>query len=285
MSTLSCAAKFTPAFMALNRLKKAGDLCRLVREAGLSFACNAPDLMDKVDRKALCELMCCCQAAAGPAKPGVRRSFQGCVSATLIAADAASGFKGHYKPEVSYGANGLPMMDSANPTRPKYFGLELMSLMAGAGIKPAWRNYPAGSSRPDVVTVKDPSLPPTGDNIRKAYEMKFDYGDGKSDVYSESQKKRYNGLFQDKIDDKPLTPTSCKCNKDGDSDEENGKKLLETANAMQTAKDQGMSLVAQVNSEAPALAAAIVGGPGVAGAAGTAVNALRAVGAFLGFAY
>lgn len=135
------------------------------------------------------------------------------------------------------------------------------------------------------MTVKNPNLPPTGDNVQKAYEMKFDYGDEKSDVYSKDQKDRYNELFNEKIDEQPLTPKSCKCKDDGDSDEAGGKKLLETANAMQTAKDQSISLVSQVNSEAPALAAAIVPTPGVAGAAGTAMNALRAVGTFFGLAY
>ena len=104
-------------------------------------------------------------------------------------------------------------------------------------------------------------------------------------MYETDQKDRYDGIFGKKIDDEPLTPKTCKCKDDGDSDEEGGKKLLETANAMQTAKDQSISLVSQVNSEAPALAAAIVLTPGVAGAAGTAMNALRAVGTFFGLAY
>jgi hypothetical protein len=54
---------------------------------------------------------------------------------------------------------------------------------------------------------------------------------------------------------------------------------------MQTAKDKGISLIGQVNSEAPALATAIVGGPDAAGALGASSNALRAAGAFFGLAY
>jgi hypothetical protein len=60
--------------------------------------------------------------------------------------------------------------------------------------------------RPDVVIVKDPSLPPTQDNIKQIVEMKFP-----PDEMSRQQRDAYRDIAGDPEKLKTLKPSDCNC--------------------------------------------------------------------------
>src|SRR5256885_15410047 len=49
-----------PAFIALNRLKRSRQLCKAVVLMGFDKVCGTRDFDNELDRRALCELFCCC---------------------------------------------------------------------------------------------------------------------------------------------------------------------------------------------------------------------------------
>lgn len=61
--------------------------------------------------------------------------------------------------------------------------------------------------RPDVVIVKDPTKPPTRDNIKQVVEMKFP-----PDPASNEQKDAYAEITQDDQKVVVLKATECDCN-------------------------------------------------------------------------
>ncbi|MCB2263802.1 MAG: VRR-NUC domain-containing protein [Candidatus Thiosymbion ectosymbiont of Robbea hypermnestra] len=197
-----CAATLAPAVAAVSALL-----------AGRGFPSEQPfrkvvetcrDLIDElaelprkeVDNKLLCEVMCCC--AENPSVSGGGREMrQQCVHETLTAADAALGWQSRYKSEISYD---MTATDDAGRKQPR----PLMH-RDGQGrdtTRPStwWQGraceeiegYRGGRGqvrRPDVVIVKDPSLPPTRDNIVRVVEMKF-----KGDRLSRGQRSAYRQI-------------------------------------------------------------------------------------------
>jgi type VI secretion system secreted protein VgrG len=119
------------------------------------------------DEATLCGVICLCNA--DPA-PHTRPSD--CLTSRLRALDAASGGTSRLKAEVPYDMTQdppAPIMSKNEPWRPT-------------------RGKPKGSRVPDVVVVKDPSKPPTRDNIEKVIEVKFpgdDFGEGQEEAYKD----------------------------------------------------------------------------------------------------
>ncbi|XJC75201.1 hypothetical protein ACHFCA_33970 [Delftia tsuruhatensis] len=140
---MSCE-QLVPAFIALNRLKRSRDLCKAVVLVGFNKVCGTRDFDNELDRRALCELFCCCMTGG---------LGQRCVAGVVMQADGFEGYRGYYKQEVPY-RDGAPVMSRNEPVRPT-------------------RSRPAGSRIPDVVVVKNPRLPPVLDNVQRVYEMKF----------------------------------------------------------------------------------------------------------------
>lgn len=235
-------------FVALNRIKSSNALCKaLPALEGFNHACNSPDFMDEVDKRALCQLFCCCNE-----KPDIARK-QNCVAQTLWAADAFVGYKGYYKAEVPFKSQ-QPVMSRNEPAR-------------------ATRGRPSGSRIPDVVVVNSPLLPPALSNVRKVYEMKFP-GDSYSGALGPdglSQEDAYKRIFDSKLEKNPLDEQRCNC--------ERAKKerVLERASAYQTLKEQELSLVDNVNRDAATLASLMPAGR-AARAVGAAAEAMSAVG-------
>src|SRR5256885_15165171 len=56
---MSCE-QLVPAFIALNRLKRSRQLCKAVVLMGFDKVCGTRDFDNELDRRALCELFCCC---------------------------------------------------------------------------------------------------------------------------------------------------------------------------------------------------------------------------------
>ena len=136
---------------------------------------NEPEL-DHLDKKVLCTAICKCKSTPGVGKDG-RSLKQVCVSAQLRALDASLQHRSPYKPEINYDMTKNPpepIMDSTIETK----GHDWLP----GWLKKWWPEDPAHPpfepgrgmvKRPDVIIVKDPTKPPTQDNIKKVVEIKF----------------------------------------------------------------------------------------------------------------
>lgn len=183
-----CAQVLGPGLAAYQRLSDAGELCSLAGfDDALATACRAASgearnrALARADQKILCAVLCCC--AANPvAQAGGRRGYDQCATETLGAAQRALGNNARYKPQVSYNMRANPpepLMDKnlfgQLTTRPLDFPSEY-GRMTGR----IQRDFPGVTAeggtdtrRPDVVIVRDPSRPPTADNISRVVDFKF----------------------------------------------------------------------------------------------------------------
>lgn len=122
------------------------------------------------------------------------------------------------------------------------------------------------------MVVKDGAKPPTLDNVQKAYEMKFPGDSYGTDTGSDglTQQEAYKDLFGNKIDEKPMTTQSCKCD-DEDEAKENAS-VLQKADAWAVQRDQAMAMKPLLNDQMwPAAASALGGGVGSAIRGGAAL--------------
>ncbi len=157
--------------------------------------------MFPAERAVICAAVCQCDASPGLSSSGAQLK-QLCVSSTLHAADAATGYRSTIKSEVSYDMTQSPpqpIMVNGMPTRPhppgSFPGQKIPDFTSGAGMM----------RRPDVVIVDDPNLPPAGDNIRSVVEVKFPpdtLSAGQEDAYS-----KINGGTPPEV----LSPQQCGC--------------------------------------------------------------------------
>lgn len=237
--------QLVPGFIALNTVKRTNAICKAVPTLqNFDHACNSSDFLDEVDRRALCELFCCC----------MENGRQKCVSDVLQTADGFSGYKGYYKAETPY-IGGEPRMSRNEPARPT-------------------RSRPGGSRIPDVVVVNNPDLPPVLNNVRKVYEMKFP-GDGYSSEIGpdgKTQLQAYQDLFGGKIDKSPMDEKSCDC------EQRKKERVLEKALAHEMERERQTSLVPRTNSDTAKAVAAAAG----ATALGRVMEAIGGVAAALG---
>ena len=243
---MSCE-QLVPAFIALNRLKRSRDLCKAVVLVGFNKVCGTRDFDNELDRRALCELFCCCMTGG---------LGQRCVAGVVMPADGFEGYRGYYKQEVPY-LNKAPVMSRNEPVRPT-------------------RSRPAGSRIPDVVVVKNPRLPPVLDNVQRVYEMKFP-GDGYSNVEGPdgmSQIDAYEYIFKNKFLKEALDAESCACDSNGEKENEG---VLNQAARWQANREKAISLSERVNEDT----AAAVGAAAGASALGRALRGVGAVGSAL----
>jgi len=133
-----------------------------------------PAFPDPVDKKVICKAICVCNRApdAGVSGQNLR---QQCVSRNLRDVDSAMSWQSPYKSEVNFDMTQTPpapIMRSASPTEAHPYLPGWIAKHWPGGLDA----YPSGSNavrRPDVVIVKDGSLPPTQDNIKGVVEIKF----------------------------------------------------------------------------------------------------------------
>lgn len=241
-----------PAFIALNTLKMSDSLCKVIGSlAGFHAVCGSKDFSDELDRRALCELFCCCQEGGR----------QRCVADVLKQADAFRGYKGYYKQEVPY-KDRAPVMSRNEPER-------------------ATRSRPAGSRIPDVVVVKDAFKPPTLDNIQKVYEMKFPGDTYSSEIGPDdmTQSEAYRKLFEGKIDKEAMDAESCGC-KEGDKDS-----VLQKASAWMAERERAISLVDRTNADTAKAVGALAGATVLGRAAEVAGAVLGTIVRAMGLAF
>lgn len=170
---------------------------------------NEPEL-DHLDKKVLCTAICKCKNTPGVGKDG-RSLKQVCVSAQLRALDASLQHRSPYKPEINYDMTKNPpepIMDSTIETK----GHDWLP----GWLRKWWPEDPEHPpfepgrgmvKRPDVIIVKDPTKPPTQDNIKKVVEIKFP-----PDKVSEEQKDAYEVIAGD-AEVVTMTPDKCDCDK------------------------------------------------------------------------
>ncbi len=131
------------------------------------------------DKGYLCSVFCSCNQSPLTGTQG-QNLKQACATQALRQADRSCGWHAHYKAEVPYDMKGkytqgkgplgvpYPIMSAKNPTKPSEYWQRHVQKSGG------WENYEKYDVRiPDVVAVHDAYLPPTRENIRKIYEMKF----------------------------------------------------------------------------------------------------------------
>lgn len=163
--------------------------------------------LDANDRQALCSAICKCESMPTIGAGGQKLKQQ-CVSGRLKTADALSASQSPYKAEVNYDMSReppAPIMDSGIVTKAHdYLPGWIQKYWPGGldGYKPGVGNI----RRPDVVVVKDPSLPPTQDNLKSVVEVKFP-----GDTLSDAQKAAYEQIAGDPAKVAVLGPDKCQC--------------------------------------------------------------------------
>lgn len=128
------------------------------------------------DKNVLCSAICYCSSTPNISRDG-KNLKQSCVAQRLGELDEILHGRSPYKAEISYDMTKnppQPILDSETGSNPHGW--------IPGWIKKYWDEDPEHPPfkpgkgmirRPDVVIVKDPSKPPTQDNINQVVEMKF----------------------------------------------------------------------------------------------------------------
>ncbi|WP_445115003.1 VRR-NUC domain-containing protein [Acinetobacter sp. WZC-1] len=172
--------------------------------------------LDPQDKKVICKAICYCNINPNKGKKGNRDQHQSCVSERLGALDQFLNHQSPYKAEVNYDMHRNPPA----PIMEKGIITKVHPYLPG-WIKKYWEeekgySFERGQGmvrRPDVVIVKDPTKPPTQDNIKHVVEIKF------KDKINHGQETDYPIIAGDKNKVKKLDPDECDCG----NDDENGK--------------------------------------------------------------
>ncbi len=156
----------------------------------------------ETDKDILCEVVCFCNWRGGATA---------CVR-NVLATPVWRGGVRCWDPRP--GVPGYPAVYVEVPYRPGNPPTPVMTTVpsqtrkdaAGHPLPLPWGDRPAipGTRRPDIVVVKDPTKPPTRDNIKDVYDVKFppdDWGEGQFAAY-----RRIAG--KDPIE---LSPSKCHC--------------------------------------------------------------------------
>ena len=169
-----------------------------------------PVQLAPVDKKVLCSALCQSDKTPNIGKEG-KQLKQGCVAGRLQALDQLLEHRSPYKQEINYDMTQsppAPIMDRVLATKGhsylpgwirKYWGTE-------PAHSPGYKAGQGRIRRPDVVIVKDPSRPPTQDNIKQIIEMKFP-----PDALSEQQETDYQTIAGNPDKLLVLKPSDCNC--------------------------------------------------------------------------
>lgn len=164
--------------------------------------------VDKHDKDVLCRAICDCEAVPDVGKNG-QSLRQVCVSKVLNKRDLLAGYHSEHKAEINYDMTKnppVPIMDYDTRTMAHRWVPGWISKHWNEDpTHPMWLPGEGYVRRPDVVIVKDPTKPPTHDNIKQVVEIKFD-----GDTWGKLQAQDYERISgEDKL--ALLTPTMCGC--------------------------------------------------------------------------
>jgi hypothetical protein len=162
------------------------------------------DVAADPELQVLCVIFCQCLDAPAVGARG-QRLYQVCASTVITSGDRALNWQSTAKAEISYDMTQsppAPLMhrvngrDTTEPSR-NWFGR--------AQQIPGYRPGTGMVRRPDVVLVRDPTLPPTQGNIRRIVEMKFP-----GDQWSADQERDYQRIAGSAPVDE-MNEDSCGC--------------------------------------------------------------------------
>ncbi|WP_437306039.1 type VI secretion system Vgr family protein [Sorangium sp. So ce388] len=164
------------------------------------------------EQAVICDAICTCKnvRAGRTGRGGTRPSD--CVTKRLRAYDKALGGQSTIKAEVPYDMSQsppAPVMSKKEPWRPT-------------------EGKPAGSKVPDVVILKDPTKPPTQDNLKKVVEIKFP-----PDILDDDQRDDYKRIAGAAPFD-VWTPATCGCATD-DEEQVPARDSVETKDIVEVA--------------------------------------------------
>ena len=168
---------------------------------------------DPADKKVLCSAICFCKNTPGVGKDG-RSLKQSCVSNRLGELDKILQHRSPFKPEVNYDMTKeppAPIMDSGVDTKahdwlPGFIKKWWDTPDAEGNQRPPFKAGRGMVRRPDVVIVKDPSKPPTQDNIKQVVEIKFP-----PDTMDVKQDEAYRRIAGDRTKLVEMGPEDCDC--------------------------------------------------------------------------
>ncbi|KYF93041.1 hypothetical protein BE17_08095 [Sorangium cellulosum] len=164
------------------------------------------------EQAVICDAICTCKdARAGRTGRGGTRPSD-CVTRRLRTYDKALGGQSTIKAEVPYDMNQsppAPIMSKKEPWRPT-------------------EGKPGGSKVPDVVILKDPTKPPTQDNLKKVVEIKFP-----PDILDDDQRDDYKRIAGAAPFD-VWTPATCGCATD-DEEQVPARDSVETKDIVEVA--------------------------------------------------
>jgi hypothetical protein len=145
-------------------------------QANEAFDRMTQPVVDEIDKKLFCSIMCCCRENPAVSANQGRNQYQECVKQTLDAADKRLGGHSRYKAEISY-----DMISNEQPTPLMHRDADgndttLRSTRWQTRTQQIDGNQPNKGHvrRLDVTVVRDPYKPLAQDNIEKIVEMKFD---------------------------------------------------------------------------------------------------------------
>ncbi|WP_321967053.1 VRR-NUC domain-containing protein [Burkholderia cepacia] len=188
-----------------------------------------PLSLDPLDKKVICKAVCVCNRSPDRSETEAKLKQQ-CVSRNLRDLDKSMDWRSPYKAEVNYNMDNsppTPVMRSLTTREPHPYLPGWLEKYWPGGLD----GYERGTMRrPDVVIVKDPSLPPTQDNIKNVVEIKFP--PQKRDTEQEEDFRLIAGS-REKLE--VMGPQDCDCSND-DGEENPAKvaaeKLSELARAL-----------------------------------------------------
>lgn len=159
-------------------------------EAQSDIPTDPAEKQSALDQTVMCSVACCCHKNPSQGKAD-QDLYQACMHGVFATADAALNYKSRYKSEISYdmktNSTPIPLMhrDPNNPytTEPSRNWMRRAKTIIG------YRPRSGHIRRPDLVIVKDPSLPPEADNIERVIEYKFG-----SDPRNLNQNKAYRKI-------------------------------------------------------------------------------------------
>lgn len=168
--------------------------------------------LDPQDKKVLCSAICYCSGTPNVGQDG-KNLKQACVAQRLGELDEVLLGRSPYKPEVSYDMTKnppQPILDSQTGSSPHGWIPGWISKYWDEDPEhPPFKPGKGMIRRPDVVIVKDPTKPPTQDNIKQVVEMKFP-----PDPRNTEQLEGYAEIAGSANKVIEMTPTECDCSQE-----------------------------------------------------------------------
>lgn len=251
----NCDKKLAPGIAAFNKLVDVGKLCELARfDSVLEQRCKTgtqsivAETLEPVDIKIFCAVFCCCKSNGGDT----------CAKKTMTAVDRNMDWESRYKSEVSFNMRAKPPKPLMKKSVFGKLTTEPLSQSQGDKVHMANRiekenpgqkpELGRDTRRPDIVIVRDPSQPPTSENIVRVVDFKFP-GDK---WYEPNQPLSYEKIDPQGREPLVINDTECGC-----EDKRKRSSYYELVVAAKTAEDAQISAWERLGYGALTIVAAV----------------------------